>query len=121
MAAVYIICTVLVVAVPAVASPAETGVGCLMILTAVPVYLLLLEPSTRIGGLNSITGKPLIDSPKEEVSHVLLYRPMLTGDTPPNCSLTISLLSELRRYTAVLLSRLYYHRAIICKHYCVPV
>ncbi|CAG5020997.1 unnamed protein product [Parnassius apollo] len=53
--AVYIVCTVLVVAVPAVASPAETGVGCLMILTAVPVYLILLEPHTRLRGLANIT------------------------------------------------------------------
>ncbi|CAK1540931.1 unnamed protein product [Leptosia nina] len=51
----YIICTILVVAVPAVASPAETGVGCLMILTAVPVYLLLIEPRTKITGLGSLT------------------------------------------------------------------
>ncbi|KAL0811531.1 hypothetical protein ABMA28_009919 [Loxostege sticticalis] len=52
---IYIICTILVVAVPAVASPAETGIGCLMILTAVPVYLLLLHPRTRIRGLASLT------------------------------------------------------------------
>ncbi|XP_049880694.1 Y+L amino acid transporter 2 isoform X2 [Pectinophora gossypiella] len=52
---IYIICTILVVAFPAVASPYETGVGCLMILTAVPVYLLFIEPRTRIRGLNSIT------------------------------------------------------------------
>ncbi|CAH0697017.1 unnamed protein product [Spodoptera exigua] len=52
---IYIICTILVVAFPAFASPAETGVGCLMILTAVPVYLLLLHPRTRIKCLGSIT------------------------------------------------------------------
>ncbi|CAG9569180.1 unnamed protein product [Danaus chrysippus] len=52
---IYIICTILVVAFPAYASPAETGVGCLMILTAVPVYLLLLEPKTRLSGLGFIT------------------------------------------------------------------
>ncbi|CAH0721296.1 unnamed protein product, partial [Brenthis ino] len=52
---IYIICTILVVAFPAWASPAETGVGCLMILTAVPVYLLLLEPRTRVEGLGFIT------------------------------------------------------------------
>ncbi|KAF9823570.1 hypothetical protein SFRURICE_011876 [Spodoptera frugiperda] len=50
---IYIICTILVVAFPAFASPAETGVGCLMILTAVPVYLLLLHPRTRIKWLSS--------------------------------------------------------------------
>ncbi|KAH9633277.1 hypothetical protein HF086_000876 [Spodoptera exigua] len=54
---IYIICTILVVAFPAFASPAETGVGCLMILTAVPVYLLLLHPRTRIKCLGSITSK----------------------------------------------------------------
>ncbi|XP_026323196.1 Y+L amino acid transporter 2 [Hyposmocoma kahamanoa] len=52
---VYIICTILVVSVPAVASPQETGIGCLMILTAVPFYLLLVEPRTRIRGLDFIT------------------------------------------------------------------
>ncbi|CAH2234737.1 jg20964 [Pararge aegeria aegeria] len=52
---VYIICTIAVVAFPAYASPSETGVGCLMILTAVPVYLLLLEPRTRLKGLGAIT------------------------------------------------------------------
>ncbi|XP_030029905.1 Y+L amino acid transporter 2 isoform X1 [Manduca sexta] len=51
---VYIICTVLVVAVPALASPAETGVGCLMILTAVPVYLLLLHPRTKMNCLEAV-------------------------------------------------------------------
>ncbi|GBP19323.1 Y+L amino acid transporter 2 [Eumeta japonica] len=56
---IYIICTILVVAVPAVASPAETGIGCLMILTAAPVYLLLLEPRTKIRGLNRLTGEPM--------------------------------------------------------------
>ncbi|XP_023935482.1 large neutral amino acids transporter small subunit 1 [Bicyclus anynana] len=52
---VYIICTIAVVAFPAYASPGETGVGCLMILTAVPVYLLLLEPRTRLKGLGAVT------------------------------------------------------------------
>ncbi|KAI5641028.1 amino acid permease domain-containing protein [Phthorimaea operculella] len=52
---IYIICTILVVSFPAIASPTETGIGCLMILTAVPVYLILLEPRTRIRGLNTIT------------------------------------------------------------------
>lgn len=55
--AIYIFCTILVVAVPAYASPAETGVGCLMILTAVPVYLLLLYPKTRIRGLGAVTSE----------------------------------------------------------------
>ncbi|KAJ0170756.1 hypothetical protein K1T71_013528 [Dendrolimus kikuchii] len=51
---IYIICTILVVAVPAVASPAETGIGCMMILTAVPVYLLLLHPRTRMQCLDTL-------------------------------------------------------------------
>ncbi|XP_063389290.1 large neutral amino acids transporter small subunit 1 [Cydia fagiglandana] len=53
--AIYIIATLLVVIVPAIASPAETGIGCLMILTAVPVYLLLLHPRTKVRGLASLT------------------------------------------------------------------
>ncbi|KAG7297531.1 hypothetical protein JYU34_019544 [Plutella xylostella] len=52
---IYIICTILVVAVPAYASPKETGIGCLMILSAIPVYLLLIHPKTRIRGLGYLT------------------------------------------------------------------
>ncbi|KOB78217.1 UDP-N-acetylglucosamine 1-carboxyvinyltransferase [Operophtera brumata] len=56
---IYIICTILVVAFPAFASPAETGVGCLMILTAVPVYMVLLYPNKQMPWLQAITRKYL--------------------------------------------------------------
>ncbi|XP_072160033.1 Y+L amino acid transporter 2-like isoform X1 [Bemisia tabaci] len=40
--ALYIICSVFVTVVPMIASPVETGIGCLMILTSVPVYLVFI-------------------------------------------------------------------------------
>ncbi|XP_071442096.1 Y+L amino acid transporter 2 isoform X1 [Hetaerina americana] len=39
---VYIICSVFVTVVPMIASPVETGYGCAMILTSVPVYLIFI-------------------------------------------------------------------------------
>lgn len=38
----YLIATAFVVIVPMVASPVETGIGCLMILSSVPVYFVLI-------------------------------------------------------------------------------
>ncbi|CAO1435370.1 unnamed protein product [Diamesa serratosioi] len=40
--AIYLIATVFVVVVPMIASPVETGYGCLMILTSVPVYFIFI-------------------------------------------------------------------------------
>ncbi|GFG38306.1 hypothetical protein Cfor_11599 [Coptotermes formosanus] len=39
---VYIIASLFVTIVPMIASPVETGYGCLMILTSVPVYLIFI-------------------------------------------------------------------------------
>lgn len=38
----YLLATVFVVVVPMYASPYETGYGCLMILTSVPVYFIFI-------------------------------------------------------------------------------
>lgn len=42
IAAIYLIATVFVVVVPMIASPVETGYGCLMILSSVPVYFIFI-------------------------------------------------------------------------------
>jgi len=41
--AIYIICSILVTLVPMIASPVETGIGCVIIFTGVPVYLILVS------------------------------------------------------------------------------
>lgn len=38
----YLLATLFVVIVPMVASPVETGIGCLMILSSVPVYFVFI-------------------------------------------------------------------------------
>uniref|UniRef100_A0ABD2XIL5 Uncharacterized protein n=1 Tax=Trichogramma kaykai TaxID=54128 RepID=A0ABD2XIL5_9HYME len=39
---IYIICTIFVVVVPMIREPVQTGIGCLMILSAVPVYFVFI-------------------------------------------------------------------------------
>jgi solute carrier family 7 L-type amino acid transporter-like protein len=39
---VYLLATVFVTVVPMIASPIETGYGCLMILTSIPVYVIFI-------------------------------------------------------------------------------
>lgn len=39
----YILATIFVTVVPMIASPVETGIGCLMILSSVPVYLVFIK------------------------------------------------------------------------------
>lgn len=55
----YIMATIFITVVPMIAKPFETGMGCVIILTAVPVYFLLIhwknKPSCVKKGLNSIT------------------------------------------------------------------
>ncbi|KAJ3626099.1 hypothetical protein MTP99_016622 [Tenebrio molitor] len=56
---VYLLATVFVTAVPMVASPVETGIGVLMILTSIPVYLVFIywenKPQWFVKATNSVT------------------------------------------------------------------
>lgn len=44
---VYLLATAFVTIVPMIASPVETGYGCLMILTSVPVYFIFIAWKTK--------------------------------------------------------------------------
>ncbi|KAL1137673.1 hypothetical protein AAG570_009369 [Ranatra chinensis] len=55
----YILATIFVTVVPMIASPVETGIGCLMILTSIPVYLLFIswkkKPKFFVNGVSDVT------------------------------------------------------------------
>lgn len=55
----YLLCTIFVTAVPMIASPVETGIGILMILTSIPVYLVFIlwkdKPHWFVEGTAAIT------------------------------------------------------------------
>ncbi|XP_014252466.1 large neutral amino acids transporter small subunit 2 isoform X2 [Cimex lectularius] len=52
----YIAATIFVTVVPMVASPVETGIGCLMILTSVPVYLVFISWKNKPIFFNKVVG-----------------------------------------------------------------
>lgn len=71
---IYIICSILVTVVPMVASPVETGIGCAIIFTGVPVYFLVISEEyvkkpdwvKRVMGVVTVAAqKTLIVVPKE--------------------------------------------------------
>ncbi|KAF6209157.1 hypothetical protein GE061_014901 [Apolygus lucorum] len=55
----YIIATLFVTTVPMVATPVETGIGCLMILTSIPVYGVFIawknKPKIFVNGVGKVT------------------------------------------------------------------
>ncbi|XP_066993972.1 Y+L amino acid transporter 2 [Anabrus simplex] len=64
---IYILASIFVTVVPIIASPVETGYGCLMILTAVPVYLVFIYWKNKpkkvqhaIGGVTIILQKLML-------------------------------------------------------------
>jgi len=52
---IYLIMTLIITILPMVASPMETGIGLLMILTSVPVYLILIKWKTKPRWLEKIS------------------------------------------------------------------
>lgn len=56
---VYLLATVFVTVVPMYASPEETGYGCLMILTAVPVYVIFIAWRSKPKWFNQTMGNYL--------------------------------------------------------------
>ena len=55
--AIYLIATVFVVVVPMIASPVETGYGCLMILSSVPVYFIFIAWKDKPKFVQRVMGK----------------------------------------------------------------
>lgn len=53
----YLLATVFVTVVPMYASPYETGYGCLMILTSVPVYFLLIAWKNKPKAFQKMMGE----------------------------------------------------------------
>lgn len=53
----YLLATVFVTVVPMYASPYETGYGCLMILTSVPVYFILIAWKNKPKAFQEAMGK----------------------------------------------------------------
>ncbi|XP_065223260.1 Y+L amino acid transporter 2 [Planococcus citri] len=53
---VYIVASVLITIVPMIASPVETGYGCLMIGTSVPVYFILVAWKNKPAGFSRLIG-----------------------------------------------------------------
>lgn len=53
----YLLATIFVVVVPMVASPVETGYGCLMILSSVPVYLIFIAWKSKPKNFQMAMGK----------------------------------------------------------------
>ena len=41
--AIYVLCSIFVTLVPMIASPVETGIGCAIIFSGVPVYFLVIS------------------------------------------------------------------------------
>jgi solute carrier family 7 (L-type amino acid transporter), member 8 len=80
---IYLLATAFVVIVPMVASPVETGIGCLMILTGVPVYFIFVVWKTK---------------PKA------FQKAM--GEYPPWCALPLEILSHQHKLTGALTQKL---------------
>ncbi|CAH1404321.1 unnamed protein product [Nezara viridula] len=53
----YILCTLFVTIVPIMASPVETGIGCIMILTSIPVYLIFIKWKNKPRFFTDAVGK----------------------------------------------------------------
>jgi solute carrier family 7 (L-type amino acid transporter), member 8 len=67
----YLLATLFVVIVPMVASPVETGIGCLMILTSVPVYFIFVAWKSKPKTFQKAMGEysPWCALPLEILSH----------------------------------------------------
>ena len=73
---IYLVMTLVITILPMVASPVETGIGLLMILTSVPVYLILVRWRTKPRWLARVTTdtRPLPISATVRISEAKFQR-----------------------------------------------
>ena len=66
----YILATVFITIVPMVAKPLETGLGCLIILTAVPVYFIFLYWENKPPAIRKFLSKNIMLSVRQGIDMI---------------------------------------------------
>lgn len=78
---IYLIATAFVVIVPMIASPVETGYGCLMILTSIPVYFIFVAWQSKPKSFQQAMGEYLCDASGFNVSYIEHLQELLTKNS----------------------------------------
>nr|XP_014291296.2 large neutral amino acids transporter small subunit 2 [Halyomorpha halys] len=81
----YILCTIFVTIVPIMAKPVETGIGCLMILTSIPVYLIFIKWKNKPRFFTDAVGKVTQILQKATMSVAPMNKKSYQKMTPSSC------------------------------------
>ena len=71
----YILATIFITIVPMVAKPLETGLGCLIILTAVPVYFSFLYWENKPPAIRKFLSKNIMLSVRQGIDMIDIISP----------------------------------------------